>query len=278
MQQLLFVCCNFYLFAANFYLFAATFICLQQLLFVCWQLLFVCCCPLWATVDVSVNAYRMVTIQPLTTGINPMEFLINALDDCVDLSRSYFTVELNLKKADGTNLIAANKLWVANNLGHSIFKQISMRLNGTLISPQTDTYLYKALFETLLNYNREDGETVLKPQGWFNHLDFPTQWTANNTDVTANAGDGHIDYQALSAAHKQALAQSKTETAHYLDGKTHVLVFQSHLSCGQSIGSPSRNQDEIVLQFPRSLSQWCGFTRKTDPRRHQDQFPSVSYV
>jgi hypothetical protein len=48
LQQLLFICSNFYLFAAtfiyllqllfvcsNFYLFAATFICLQQLLFVC---------------------------------------------------------------------------------------------------------------------------------------------------------------------------------------------------------------------------------------------------
>ena len=30
--------------------------------------------------DVSINAYRMVTIQPLTTGINPMEFLIHSLD------------------------------------------------------------------------------------------------------------------------------------------------------------------------------------------------------
>ena len=26
--------------------------------------------------DISINAYRMVTIQPTTTGINPMEFIM----------------------------------------------------------------------------------------------------------------------------------------------------------------------------------------------------------
>ena len=26
--------------------------------------------------DISINAYRMVTIQPTTTGINPMEFIV----------------------------------------------------------------------------------------------------------------------------------------------------------------------------------------------------------
>ena len=31
--------------------------------------------------DISINAYRMVTIQPTTTGINPMEFIIPALDE-----------------------------------------------------------------------------------------------------------------------------------------------------------------------------------------------------
>jgi len=44
--------------------------------------------------DISINAYRIVTIQPTTTGINAMEFIIPALDDYVELGRSYFTMEL----------------------------------------------------------------------------------------------------------------------------------------------------------------------------------------
>ena len=102
-------------------------------------------------------------------------------------------------------------------------------LNGALISPQSDTYHYKAYLETLLNYDREDGKTVLGPQGWFNQVDFPPQWTGNNTNTTANAGCGHNDWQNLSANHKGALAAMVAETAKYASGVAHSLVFTPHL-------------------------------------------------
>ena len=175
--------------------------------------------------DISINAYRMVTIQPTTTGINPMEFIVPGLDDFVDLGRSYFTMELSLKKSNNANLVADEKLWPVNNLAHSIIKQIDLQLNGTLISPQSDTYHYKAYLEALLNYDRDDGKTVLGPQGWFNQVDFPPQWTANNTD----SGTPHADYQNLSANHQGALAAMVAETAKYAGGVTHSLVFTPHL-------------------------------------------------
>ena len=158
-----------------------------------------------------------------------MEFIIPPLDDHVALNRSYFTMDLRLKKDDAGNLGAADKLWVTNNLAHTIIKQIDLRLNGTLISPQSDTYHYKAYLEILMNYNREVGKTVLRPQGWFNTLDFAPEWTATNTNITDKGGAGHAHYQALSANHKSALAQSKAETAYYLAGARHSLVFQPHL-------------------------------------------------
>ena len=154
-----------------------------------------------------------------------MEFIIPALDDHVDLNRSYFTMDLRLKKSNAANLVAGEKLWVTNNLAHTIIKQIDLRLNGNLISPQPDTYHYKAYLETLMNYNREDGQTVLRPQGWFNALDFPPQWTANNTDSTTP----HNDYRDLPANHKSALALSRAETAKYVGGARRSLVFQPHL-------------------------------------------------
>jgi len=175
--------------------------------------------------DISINAYRMVTIQPTTTAINPMEFIIPALDDYVDLGRSYFTMELRLKKDDNANLVAAEKLWPVNNLAHSMIKQFDLQLNGTLISPQSDTYHYKAYIEELLHLDREDGKTVLGPQGWFNAVDFPPQWTANNTDSTTP----HNNYRDLGANHKAALAASIAETAKYAGGVTHSLVFTPHL-------------------------------------------------
>ena len=179
--------------------------------------------------DISINAYRMVTIQPTTTGINPMAFIIPALDDYVDLGCSYFTMELRLKKSTNDNLVADEKLWPVNNLAHSIIKQIDLQLNGTLISPQSDTYHYKAYLENLLNYDQEDGKTVLRPAGWFNQVDFPPQWTATNTDTQANAGPGHAHWVALTANHKGALAASVAEAAQYAGRVTHSLVFTPHL-------------------------------------------------
>lgn len=114
--------------------------------------------------DLRISSYRMVPISPFTTGINPVDFQIDPQDDYIDFSRSYFQLEWTLTKASVANTVAANHTYLVNNTAHTLFKQISVRLNGTLISPQTDTYHYKAYFETLFNYDRDDGETILKPQ------------------------------------------------------------------------------------------------------------------
>ena len=103
--------------------------------------------------DVSMASYRMVPIQAFTTGINPVVFQIDPQTDFVDLSRSHFELELTLKKSNGDDLVAAENLFPANNLSHTMFKQIIVKFNNTLMSPSTDTYHYKAYLETLLNFD-----------------------------------------------------------------------------------------------------------------------------
>ena len=176
--------------------------------------------------DLSMSSYRIVPIQTYTTGINPVEFQVDPQEDYVDLSRSFFEIELALKLANGDNVVEATRLWPTNNLAHTLFKQISVRLNGTLISPQTDTYHYKAYLETLLNYDRQDGKTVLKPQGWYNALDFPTELTENNTNTE---GEGHEAFQALSSNQQTSVKLMKAEQSNYTDGKRHVLRFTPHI-------------------------------------------------
>ena len=98
--------------------------------------------------DVSFSAYRMVPIQTYTTGINPIEFQIDAQEGYIDLSRSYFEIELGFRKANGDNLAAAEKLWPVNNLAHNLFRQINVRLNGALLNDNLNHYHYKAYLET----------------------------------------------------------------------------------------------------------------------------------
>ena len=126
--------------------------------------------------DISTSSYRMAPIQPFTTGTTPIDFQVDAQGDFEDLNRSYFDLELQLGSTDNNNLARTaddtdTMIATVNNFAHFVFKQINTRLNGTLISEQTGTYHYKACMETLLNNNRKDGETILVPQGWYNHID-----------------------------------------------------------------------------------------------------------
>ena len=89
--------------------------------------------------DLSMSSRRFVRINPFNAGINPVTFQVDPQEDFIDLNESFFEVEWTVKKGDGNNLAAADLVGLANNLAHSLFKQINVRLNGTLISPQTDT-------------------------------------------------------------------------------------------------------------------------------------------
>ena len=146
--------------------------------------------------DLSMSSRRVVRINPFNTGINLVTFQVDPQEDFIDLNESFFEVELAIKTTTGGNIAQANLIGLANNLAHTLLKQINVRLNGTLISPQTDTYHYKAYIEALLNHDRDDGETILKPEGWYNCLSVPSRgdadvMTANKLDPT------HGDYKAL---------------------------------------------------------------------------------
>ena len=89
--------------------------------------------------DYSQVESRCVPINPFTTRIHPIDFQIDLQEDFIDMSNSYFEDELQLKLDNGGNVVDATQVTVCNNFIHSLFKQINVRLNGTLISPQTDT-------------------------------------------------------------------------------------------------------------------------------------------
>jgi len=164
----------------------------------------------------------MVPVHPFTTGINPIDFQIDPQEDYIDLSRSYFELEWKLQKAAGGDAVAAENTFLVNNIAHSLFKQISVRLNGTLISPQTDTYHYKAYIETLLNFDRDDGDTILRPQGWFNFIDVPDTLTATQLNLA------HNDFKAM-PPERQALVRELRAQATGTDSQTRIYSFVPHI-------------------------------------------------
>ena len=122
------------------------------------------------------------------------------MGDYVDLESSYLEIESRLHSTAANGIVAntnhasdANNtkhLYVTNNIGHTLFKQMNLYLNGIVISAQTNTYAYDAFFETLLNYNRDEGETLLTPQGWVNYFNVEENLTRKGRFNDVNTTDG----------------------------------------------------------------------------------------
>ena len=69
-----------------------------------------------------------------------------------------------------------------NLLLHSLFRQVDVTFNDTLVSSSRDTYPYRALITTLLSYGDATKKSWLKRlEGW--EMDEPTKY-----DLAANSG------------------------------------------------------------------------------------------
>ena len=147
-------------------------------------------------------------------------------EDFIHLKESYFEVEIVMKKDNGTNLLIADVIGLANNLFHTLLKQINVKLNGTLISPQADTYHPRAFIEAVLNHDGDDGNTILAPEGWYNSLDVPDDGDAE--ELTAYMLDNatpHNDFRALSDE-KKAMVNARTQ---FLGGRRVTLRSRPYL-------------------------------------------------
>ena len=76
----------------------------------------------------------------------------------IDLGRTELCVKLKIKKTDGTNFEEENGDFVQTGLPidlilHSMWSSVDIKMNHTLVSTSGTDYMYKALFETLLNYS-----------------------------------------------------------------------------------------------------------------------------
>lgn len=84
-----------------------------------------------------------------------------------DLSSIYLRIKLRvMKEKPSTAHTEAGKGNVVNNLLHSLFRQVSVYLNGVPISQSNMDYGYRAYFENLLNYGTDATSTHLESIGW----------------------------------------------------------------------------------------------------------------
>ena len=139
----------------------------------------------------SIESGQWVEHQPtasLDSG-GPIEFLLPGSGDAyMDLANTYLFVRAKVTKADGSNLDTDSAVGPVNNWLHSLFSQVDVYLNDTLVTPSTNTYPYRAYIETALSYGADAKETQLTSQLWYKDTAGRMDSVALVDDDTANVG------------------------------------------------------------------------------------------
>ena len=119
---------------------------------------------------------------------SPIEFDVSGTgDDYIDFANTVLYVKAKVTQANGNNLAAAAEVGPVNLFLHSLFSQVDISLNGTLITSSTSTYPYRAMLETLLTYGQDAKSSQLTSalyykdtSGNMDSLDFASADAINN--------------------------------------------------------------------------------------------------
>lgn len=135
------------------------------------------------SIQTNILKTEEIAYKPLTSLENQsvIEFSCQGHSDTyLDLSAAYLRLKIQVQKNDGTlyNNGDAKQPGIANNILHSLFRQVNISLNGKTITSSDGNYSYRAYIETLLNFNEDCSRTHLALSGFV--LDNPTSTDNNN--------------------------------------------------------------------------------------------------
>ena len=129
----------------------------------------------------SISKGQWIEYHPLSniTETGPIEFNVSGSgEEYLDLARTQLYVKAKITKANGTALDPNEQVGPVKLFLHSLFSQVDVSLNERLISPSTNTYPYRAMIETLLNYG-EDAKSSQLTMSLF-YKDTPGKMNAVN--------------------------------------------------------------------------------------------------
>lgn len=120
----------------------------------------------------TIEHSQWVQYKPLSslTMDSPIEFTVSGTtEDYLDLAHTMLKLQVEL--INTATLSDAQKTHIAtigpiNNLLHSLFSQVDVYLNQTLVSPPHNNYAYRAYIENLLNYDETAKNTHLGTVLW----------------------------------------------------------------------------------------------------------------
>lgn len=107
--------------------------------------------PTQTSID-SGSWYEYNPISSISDGA-PIEFVVGgAGTDYIDMANSQLFVRAQILNADNTDIDNNNHVGPVNLFLHSLFSEVDVKLNDTLVSSTNNTYSYRSYIETLLSY------------------------------------------------------------------------------------------------------------------------------
>jgi hypothetical protein len=124
--------------------------------------------------NVSVSSSSVVEFQTLNPVIHaPFNFKIAANQCYFDLSRCYVLVELQIFREDSTKpeglavLAADDNVSVCQLIGHTLWKNCKVKINGQQMFESNSLMAYKSLFDFTLSFPQEVKDSYLGLAGYY---------------------------------------------------------------------------------------------------------------
>ena len=119
---------------------------------------------LFQNVSMQTNyaGFKLERISSINGGTDPLEFKLNGSgEDYVWPLHHYLLLQVQILNADRSALVNGDTTAPVNNFIHSLWNDLKVTINGTVVTPKEENYAYKSLIEKLLSF----GDCAIDSQG-----------------------------------------------------------------------------------------------------------------
>ena len=178
----------------------------------------------------SFTEYHPISVL---TSTGPIEFTISAENsNYIDLANSFLYVRASVTTAAGADLEKNAEIAPECNFLHTLWTQVDVYLNGSLVTQSNNNYPYRAYIENLLSFGQEAKKSQLSA----------LLWHRNTSEHFDTRGATNLGYTK-----RKALAEESKEMD--MMGKLHLdLFFQNRYLL---------NGVEVRLRLIRSNDLFC---------------------
>ena len=209
--------------------------------------------PPTVTERISTHDFEIGPAQAVLDSSEDILFVVPAAhNDFISLNDVRFSCDLVVRRHDKTEMAALeDTITPINNIMHSLFKSVTLLLNGRLVSDSSELYYMRAYIETLLGYSTQTQKSQLSMSGWYldEDLSVPQQGDVRGTDVAT---------RFVYFANKGAMARRQW----LFDGQPLQLSGKLHLDMLQQ-PKPLITGVEIQIRLTRSKTRMV-FCADTD--------------